>query len=214
MRRLACLVPLLLAGCGATLDGTARAVRSGLGLGDGEPDRLAIAQAESGDEDEGATTLRLALGRRQATATLIQQLGERRMWRAPGGVVVQTDGPRVAATAGLPQTVMATRFDGPDPLEDPRSLLGRSVEARRVVDLGTPGRDPATMRFGIAFDCRLRGFRTEDEHGILVEETCRATGMRRVSNQFWADARTNRVGFAEQWVGPGLAPLALDFEPE
>lgn len=214
MRFLLCLVPLLLAGCGASWDGAVRAVGDRLGLGDGEPDRLAIAQAESGDEDEGVTVLRLALGRRQATATLIQQLGERRLWRAPGGVVVQTDGPRVVATAGLPQTVMATRFDGPDPLEDPVALLGRSVEARRVVDLGTPGRDPATMRFGVSFDCRLRGFRTEEEHAILVEETCRATGMRRITNQFWADARTNRVGFAEQWVGAGMPLLALDFEPE
>jgi hypothetical protein len=31
-------------------------------------------------------------------------------------------------------------------------------------------RDPATMRFGLSFDCRLRGYRTEEEHMILIEE--------------------------------------------
>lgn len=185
-----------------------------LGMPAPEGDRLAIAEAESGEEDDGTTIVRLALGRRQASAALIQEQGERRLWRAPGGVVVQTDGARVTATAGLPQIVMATRFDGADPLEDPKALLGRSVEARRLVDVAAASRAPETMRFGIGMDCRLRGFRTEEEHQILVEETCRAPGMRRVVNQFWADERTNRVGFAEQWVGPGMQPLALDFEPD
>lgn len=205
--RAACLVLcLLLPGCGEA--------GRWLGVTGGEEDRLAIAEAESGEEDGGATVVRLALGRRQASAVLLQQQGERRLWRAPGGVVVQTDGARVTATAGLPQIIMATRFDGPDPLEDPKALLGRSVEARRLVDVAAASRAPETMRFGIGFDCRLRGYRTEEEHQILVEETCRAPGMRRVVNQFWADERANRVGFAEQWVGPGMRPLALDFEPE
>ncbi|MFL1461503.1 YjbF family lipoprotein [Roseococcus sp. DSY-14] len=206
MRALPLLLCVLLAGCAEA--------RRWSGLPAAPEDRLAIAEAESGEEDEGTTVVRMALGRRQASAVLIQEQGERRMWRAPGGVVVQTDGARVTATAGLPRILMATRFDGPDPLEDPKSLLGRSVEARRLVDVAAASRAPETMRFGLGFDCRLRGFRTEEEGQILIEETCRAPGLRRVVNQFWADERTNRVGFAEQWVGEGLQPLALDFEPD
>lgn len=177
----------------------------------GEPDRLAIAEAESQEDGEG-TQVRFALGRRAANAVLIQQQGERRMWRAPGGVVVATDGPRVVATAGLPQIVMATRFDGPDPLDDPRALLERSAEVRRLVDVAGASRSPETMRFGLALDCRLRGARTE-ENMILVEERCRVPGSSPVTNRFWASAENGQVAFAEQWVGPGMAPLRLDFEP-
>ena len=222
MRAGTALVLLLLAGCtrAGDLDVT-RALTGGLltdralGLGGQgqprEPDRMAIAEAES-DEEEGVQTVRMALGRREANATLIQEQGQRRLWRAPGGVVVATDGVRVVATSGLPQMVMATRFDGPDPLEDPKALIGRSVEARRLVDVTGASRDPATMRFGLSFDCRLRGFRTEEEHTILVEERCRVPGFSAVNNRFWADERTNRVGFAQQWVGPGIGPLSLDFD--
>lgn len=177
-----------------------------------EPDRMAIAAAESEEGEDGPQMVRLALGRRQASATLIQEQGQRRLWRAPGGVVVSTDGARVVATAGLPQMVMATRFDGPDPLEDPKSLIGRSVETRRLVDVMGASRDPSTMRFGLSFDCRLRAFRTDEEHMILIEERCRVPGLSPVSNRFWADEGSNRVGFAEQWVGPGVGPLSLDFE--
>jgi len=177
-----------------------------------EPDRLAIAEAES-EEDGDGRQVRFALGSRTATAVLIQQQGERRMWRAPGGVVVATDGPRVVATAGLRQIVMATRFDGPDPLDDPRALLERSAEVRRLVDISGASRSPETMRFGIAFDCRLRADRTE-EGMILVVERCRVPGFSPVTNRFWASAETGQVGFAEQWVGPGMGPLRLDFEPE
>lgn len=176
-----------------------------------EPDRLAIAEAES-EEDGDGPQVRFALGRRAANAVLIQQQGERRMWRAPGGVVVATDGPRVVATAGLPQIVMATRFDGPDPLDDPRALLDRSAEVRRLVDFSAASRDPETMRFGVAFDCRLHADRTE-EGMILVVERCRVPGFSPVTNRFWASAENGQVGFAEQWVGPGMGPLSLDFEP-
>ncbi len=179
----------------------------------GEPDRLAIAAAESAEaEGEGVEVIRLSLGRRQASATLIQQQGSRRMWRAPGGVVVATDGPRVVGTAGLPQMVMGTRFDGTDPLSDPRALLARSAEARRLVDISGASRDPAGMRFGLSFDCRLRAAETEDGY-ILVEERCRVPGLSPVLNRFWADRETGVVGYAEQWIGPGLGPLALDFDP-
>jgi hypothetical protein len=134
------------------------------------------------------------------------------MWRAPGGVVVATDGARVVGTAGLPQMVMATRFDGPDPLSDPRALLTRTAETRRLVDISGASRDPSTMRFGISFDCRLRAAETEDGY-ILVEERCRVPGFSPVVNLFWAEKESGAVGYAEQWIGPGIGPLALDFQP-
>ncbi|WP_424810947.1 YjbF family lipoprotein [Roseococcus sp. YIM B11640] len=176
----------------------------------GEPDRMAIAAAESGEIEPDAQQIRFRIGRRQATAVLIQRQGERRMWRAPGGVVVATDGARVVATAGLPQIVTGTRFDGPDPLEDPRALLDRSAEARRLVDVSGASRDPASMRFGLAFDCRLRADRTED-NDIVVVERCRVPGQSTVTNRFWAD-ENGRIGYAEQWAGPGMGLLALDFD--
>lgn len=204
---------LLLGGCGAnSLMGSPVADVARF-FAPGEPDRMAIAEAESEEEPVATETVRLALGRRTASAVLIQQQGTRRMWRAPGGVVVATDGPRVVATAGLPQMITATRFDGPDPLEDARALLDRSAEARRLVDLSGASRNPEGMRFGVAFDCRLRANRTE-EGQILVEERCRVSGFPPVTNRFWADGETGVVGYAEQWVGPRIGPLALDFEPE
>lgn len=208
------LLPLagLLAGCGAnSLMGSPIADLTRL-FAPGEPDRMAIAEAESDEGADGTETVRLALGRRSANAVLIQQQGTRRMWRAPGGVVVATDGPRVVGTAGLPQMVMATRFDGTDPLSDPRALLARSAETRRLVDISAASRDPAGMRFGIAFDCRLRAAETEDGY-ILVEERCRVPGFSPVVNRFWADRETGAVGYAEQWIGPGIGPMALDFQP-
>ena len=178
----------------------------------GEPDRLAIAEIESAEAEESGEVLRLALGRRRATAALIQQQGSRRMWRAPGGVIVATDGARVVGTAGLPQMVMATRFDDADPLTDPRALLTRTAETRRLVDISGAARDPASMRFGLSFDCRLRAAETADGF-ILVEERCRVPGLSPVVNRFWADRETGVIAYAEQWIGPGLGPLALDFEP-
>lgn len=203
-------VLLLLAACGG--DSPLTELFPSLSLS-GEPDRLAIAEAESADvAQDGPEMIRFALGRRSANATLIQEQGRRRMWRAPGGVVVATDGARVVATSGLPQMVMGTRIDGADPLDDPRALVGRSAETRRLVDISGASRNPAGMRFGIAFDCRLRGSAT-DEGMILVEERCRVTGASPVTNRFWADGQSGAIIYAEQWVGPGLASLALDFAP-
>ncbi len=200
-------VCLLLAGCGATQP-------FGGGFFRTEPDRLAIAEVESPEvEEEGVEVIRLSLGRRRASATLIQQQGTRRMWRAPGGVVVATEGARVVGTSGLAQMVTATRFDGTDPLNDPRALVARSAEARRLVDIAGASRDPASMRFGLSFDCRLRAADTADGY-ILVEERCRVPGLSPVINRFWADAQTGVVGFAEQWIGPGIGPLSLDFDPD
>lgn len=210
---------LFLAACGSdgATSGMARAVMGGLGLPlprdatPPEPDRLAIAEAESAEVDAAAPQLRLGLGPRTATAVLIQQQGNRRMWRAPGGVVVATDGPRVVATSGLPMLITATRFDGPDPLDAPVQLIGRSAEARRLVDVSGAGRDPASMRFGIAFDCRLRAARTEEAGVVLVEERCRVPGQAPVVNSFWANEASGRVTHAEQWVGTGMPRMVLVF---
>jgi hypothetical protein len=205
MRVLALLSLLLLAACGNAGSGDfTRTI-----FGDGEPDRLAIAEAEAG-EVEGPATLRIGLGRRTATAALIHAQGNRRLWRAPGGVVVSTDGARVVATSGLPTVIMTTRFEGPDPLADPRALLERSAETRRLVDLSGAGRDPASMRFGLAFDCRLRAVRS-GEGVLMVEERCRVPGLSPVTNLFWVDEASGQVIQTEQWVGTGLRPMVLDF---
>jgi hypothetical protein len=163
------------------------------------------------EEAPAEPQLELTLGRRRANAVLIQHQGESRMWRTPGDVVVATERGRVVGTAGLAQMVMATRFDGPDPLDDPEPLLRRSAGARRLVDLSGRNREPSGMRFGVVFECRLRAFETEEENVLLVEERCRVPRLSPVLNRFWVDAQSRRVLAAEQWIGPGLPPLVLDF---
>ena len=157
--------------------------------------------------------LRLAQGRRESDARLISQQGERRMWRTRGGVVVATDGVRVVATAGLPSIVAATRFDGPDPLAEPRALIGRGAEARRVVDVKAASRDPATMRFGLALDCRLSSAPAEAAETLLITETCRAEGLGLIRNRFWMDQESGSIHASEQWVGPRSAPLRISHNP-
>lgn len=208
MRAAALTCLLLLAACGNA--GSGDFTRAILGEGASEPDRLAIAESESAEVD-GPATLRIGLGRRVATAALVHTQGNRRLWRAPGGVVVATDGARVVATSGLSTMIMTTRFDGPDPLADPRGLLERSAETRRLVDLSGAARDPASMRFGLAFDCRLRAARTGEEGVIMVEERCRVPGLSAVTNLFWVNEASGQVTQAEQWVGTGLRPMVLDF---
>ncbi len=201
----------LLPACGGGGGALGRAVRAPFE----PPEPIVVAdrerRASQGEVAAADPGLELALGRRRATATLLQRQGDNRLWRAPGGVVVATDGARVVGTAGLAQMITGTRFDGPDPLEDPAPLLRRSAEARRLVDLSPRNRDPAGMRFGVAFDCRLRAVETEEAHILLVEERCRATGLGAVRNRFWVDSRTRRATHAEQWIGPGLPPLLLEF---
>jgi len=153
-------------------------------------------------------TVDLGLGRRRARAVLIQQQGERRLWRSPGGVVVATDGARVVGTAGLAETVTATRLDGPDPLDDPRALVGREAATRRTVDLAHAGRGPAGMRFGLALTCRLRAEAQEDAEVVLVEERCR--GDAAFTNRFWADRRNGAVFRSQQWIGESTPPLVME----
>jgi hypothetical protein len=176
--------------------------------------RLPVATEEEPVADPAAgRAIRLWIGRRGTRAALLQELGERRLWRTPSGIVVATDGGRVVATSGLPEVLAATRFDGPDPLANPAALLDRAAEARRMVDLMRADREPAGMRFGIAVECRLRAERTEDEAVLLVEERCRAGREGRFTNRYWVAPEGGAVLRAEQWVGPRVPVLALEFSP-
>ncbi|MFN6954306.1 MAG: YjbF family lipoprotein [Acetobacteraceae bacterium] len=148
-------------------------------------------------------------GGRRILLRLQQANGEQRLWRSPDGHVLATNGARVVASAAGPVWVAATRFDTPDPLDDPAALLGRRAEARRLVDLSSPSRDPAAMRFGLVVECRLTAEPVIErgENAILVTETCDGTGQR-FPNRFWAGARDGRIIRSEQWAG-GPQPLAL-----
>jgi hypothetical protein len=204
------LFALLLGGCGNT--GMAGLLPA---LGWSEVlQRLPVATEEEPVADPAAgRAIRLWIGRRGTRAALLQELGERRLWRTPSGVVVATDGGRVVATSGLREVLAATRFDGPDPLANPTALLDRTVEARRMIDLMRADREPAGMRFGIAVECRLRAERTEDAAVLLVEERCRAGREGRFTNRYWVAPEGGAVLRAEQWVGPGVPTLALEFSP-
>jgi hypothetical protein len=167
------------------------------------------AATEEGTEPEGRA-LRISIGRRAAYATLLQETGLRRLWRTANGIVVATDGARVVATSGLGEMLAATRFDGPDPLADPAELLERPAEARRSVDLMRADRAPEGMRFGIPVECRMRALKTEDAGILLVEERCAAAGGR-FTNRFWVEAEGGAVLRTEQWVGPGVPMLSVEF---
>jgi hypothetical protein len=148
----------------------------------------------------------LLLSPRRVALSPISEAGDRRVWRSEGNIALATEGARVVATAGLPRMVMATRFDGADPLDDPRALLGREAPARRTVDLGGDDRDPGDMRFGVTLDCALQG--RMEAGWILVEERCQGDGLA-FTNRFWADPATGAVRRSEQWAGEGVGMLAL-----
>lgn len=158
---------------------------------------------------EGGPALVL-LGPRRAVLLPASGSGARRIWRGEDNIALATEGARVVATAGLPRMVMATRFDGPDPLEDPRALLGREAAARRTLDLAGPGRDPAAMRFGVALDCTLAG--RMEAGWLLVEERCTGEGLA-FTNRFQADPRSGAVRRSTQWAGEGIGPLEIQVEP-
>lgn len=189
------LSALLLPGCGDTL-------WTGL-----LPGRVAPGQ----DIEPAGPALRLTLRGRASHAALVQETGERRLWRTAGNQVVETDGGRVVATAGLGEMLAATRFDGPDPLAAPAALLERPALARRMVDLMRADRAPEGMRFGVRLECRLQARPTEEAAVLLVEETCRAEGAGRFTNRFWVAAEGGAVLHAQQWVGPGLPMLTVEF---
>ncbi|WP_431283343.1 YjbF family lipoprotein [Humitalea sp. 24SJ18S-53] len=159
-----------------------------------------------GPPEVDGPALSLAVGSRPAVALLLQQNGESRLWRTRDGVVVATDGARVVATAGLAVWVAATRFDGPDPLDEPLALVGRLASSRRLVDLMTPDRDPASMRFGVSLECTLRG--RIDGDVLLVEEGCNGSGFN-FTNRFWGDPQTGGIYRSEQWVGREAGLLGI-----
>ena len=204
------LLLLPLCGCGDTpLRSTWADLSRRLPAGDPIP-----AEAAAEGEAEGGPALHLRVGGRAARAALVSEQGERRLWRAGAGIVVATDGGRVVATSGLREVLVATRFDGPDPLASPAELLDHPAEARRLVDLMRSDRQPQGMRFGVSVRCRLRASPlAEDAAVLLVEERCRAGGAGggAHANRFWADAATGAVLRGEQWVGPGLPPMTVEF---
>lgn len=163
------------------------------------------AEASPPDTEPG---LALSLGSRRGVARLVQEEGERRLWRTPGGVVVATEGPRVVATAGFREILATTRFEGTDPLQQPAEIGPEALSYTRVVDLMRSGSDPARMRFGLRLQCRLRPQATESPDILLLEERCR--GAARFTNRFWADASTRAVFRSEQWVGQDLPPLVIE----
>jgi hypothetical protein len=190
------LLALLLAGCGDSLWANLFAGSTRGALADIEP---------------SGPALRLMLGGRASYAALVQETGERRLWRTAGNQVVETDGGRVVATAGFGEMLAATRFDGPDPLADPAALLERPALARRMVDLMRADRAPEGMRFGVQVECQLQAERIEDATMLLVKERCRAEGAGRFTNQFWVAAEGGAVIQAWQWIGPGVPMLTIEF---
>jgi hypothetical protein len=208
---LACL--LLLAACGNTTGADVLRVMvwpipvpEGL-FGGGDTPREA-SWDNSAEPAQAEAALALTLGSRRGVATLVQEEGERRMWRTSGGVVVATEGPRIVATAGLREVVASTRFDGTDPLTRIGELGEGAVSAARVVDVMRSETDPARMRFGLRLECRVSAGPAEVEDTLLVRETCR--GAASFTNRFWADARSYAVFRSEQWIGEGLPPLVVE----
>jgi hypothetical protein len=134
--------------------------------------------------------------------------GPRAIWRGEAGnLAIGTEGPRIVATAGLRQMLMATRFDDPDPMQAPLALRGTEAFARRSVDLAGNERDPATMRFGVALECRLSG---RDEAGwLVVEERCAGAGV--FTNRFWVQPESGTVLRSEQWAGDEVGSVTLEF---
>ena len=204
MRAWPLLLPLLLAACGDTL--LARYAETAWA----EAVELTAAPLEDLPEPDGLA-LRLWIRGRPAAAVLLQEIGERRIWRTAAGQVVSTEGGRVTATAGFRQYVAATHFDGPDPLANPAELLDRTAAARRLVDLQEPDGGPDGMRFGLALDCRLRAEATEDAEILLVRERCRSRGRFGFTNLFWVEAAGGAVVRAEQWVGTAMPMLVMEF---
>jgi len=194
------LLPLLLAGCGNTL--WADLVPAG------------VARTEAGPEPQGRA-LRVTVRGRASYATLVQETGERRLWRTGSHQVIETDAGRITATSGFGEVLAATRAEGPDPLAQPAALLDAPARARRMVDLMRADRTPDGMRFGVPVECTLRATRPEDPGLLLVEERCRTSGAgvltNRFTNHFWVAEDGGAVLQSRQWIGPNAPILTVEF---
>lgn len=188
---------VLLAGCGDTPAGQAlRHMAPALGM----------AEAPMPPVEGPALVL---LSPRRVVLVPAGGAGPRRLWRGEGNIAIATEGGRVVATAGLGPVLVASRAEGPDPLDDARALVGRQAAARRTVDLAGADRDPSGMRFGVVLDCVLAG-REEGEFAV-VEERCVGDRIG-FTNRFWVRRDTGAVAQAEQWAGDGLGLLQMRFQ--
>jgi len=167
--------------------------------------------AARGEPEPEGPALRVTLNGRPAYARLLQESGNRRLWRTGTGLVVSTEGGRVVATSGAGEVLVATRFTDADPLADPKPLLSEQVIAHRAIDLMAANRAPESMRFGVPVECQVAATTTEDPAILLVEEQCRATGEGRFTNRFWVEAEGGAVLRSEQWIGPGVGLLGVEF---
>jgi hypothetical protein len=190
---------VLLAACGQTPSGEALRMAT-------EAPGGAAAQAGASETRAEQGPSLLLQGPRRVVLTPASGTGARQVWRGAGNVALATDGARVVATAGLAQMVMATRLDGPDPLEDARALVGREARARRTIDLAGADRDPGSMRFGLVVDCTLRG--NAEGGWVVVEERC-GGDVASFTNRFWADPATGMIWRSEQWAGDGVPMLSV-----
>lgn len=182
------LALLGLGGCGDT------PIAAALG-GSAAPPIQATGMAPAGP------VLRVSGGRRPFLFTLVQESGDRRLWRAEGCAALATEGPRITAIAGLGPGLSATRLDQPDPLEAPRALLGRPATVRRSIDLRGADGEAAGLRFGLTLSCRLSA--AAEGAWLVVTEACTGPDIA-FQNRFEAEAATGRVLRSRQWVGDAV----------
>jgi hypothetical protein len=166
-------------------------------------------EAEEEEPRDDQPALRLTRSGRGSFARAVQEQGRQRIWRSRDGLVIATDGARVTGTAGLPSLLLAQRFDGGDPMANPRVLRGNPQDSRRVVDLSGPDRSPRSMRFGIVVQCRVTARMEPDEAGMTVTERCTSAAFRPFINWFYVDMGTDTITDSLQWVGPDTPPLRM-----
>lgn len=173
------------------------------------PNPFAPAEAEEDEPRDDQPILRLTRAGRSGFARAVQDQGRTRLWRSRDGVVIATDGARVTATAGLPDMLVALRFDGADPLDNPRALHGNPQDSRRLLDLSGPAREPRSMQFGVPVQCRVTTAAEPDGAAMTVTERCTSPAFRPFRNWFRVDLGTGTITDSEQWVGPDTPPLRL-----
>jgi hypothetical protein len=79
------------------------------------------------------------------------------------------------------------------------------------VDLMPADRAAEGMRFGVPVECWLEARPTEDAAVLLVEERCRAGGAGRFTNRFQVATASGAVLQAQQWIGPQVPMLTVEF---